>query len=158
MIGVLLLFAWLSFRDARRFRQSGRADQVTLQLPGRIKQEIHRLMRRTLAYRYLIPGAFGLGVLVTVLESVCTGQVYLPTLVLLTREEGPDSRWFGYLLLYNLMFIIPLLVLFAAAVRGVSTRTFLAWSRVNVVRGKILLGIFFLALAAIFIFLSGGRI
>lgn len=158
MIGILTLFALLSFRDARRFHRSGRADQITLQLPGRIKELIHRLMRRALRYRYLLPGAFGLAMLVTVLESVCTGQVYLPTLLLLTRECGAGSRWFGYLLLYNLMFIVPLLVLFAAAANGAATRTLLAWSKKNVVRGKILLGLFFLALAGLFITLSGGRI
>lgn len=106
-------------------------------------------MRNGLKFRYLLPGAFTVGVLVTVLESVCTGQVYLPTLVLMSREFGAGSRWFGYLLLYNLMFILPLLLLFLAAWRGTSMPVFLNWSRKNVVAGKTALGCLFLLLAAL---------
>lgn len=158
MLALLLLFAFLSFRDAWKFKRSGDSRLITLQLPERVKKIIHTVMRRGLKYRYLIPGAFVTGLLVTVLESVCTGQVYIPTLVLMTREYGAGSRWFGLLLLYNLMFIVPLLILFFAAWRGVSTSRFLAWSKANVVYSKISLGLFFLALAGFFLFMTGGRV
>ena len=144
-----LLFAFLSFRDAWRFRRSGRSGAVALQLPERIRNRIHAVMRSGLKFHYLLAGAFTVGVLVTVLESVCTGQVYLPTLVLMSREFGAGSRWFGYLLLYNLMFILPLLLLFLAAWRGTSMPVFLNWSRKNVVAGKTALGCLFLLLAAL---------
>ncbi len=153
MTGLLLVFAFLSFRDACRFRRSGRAEDVTLQLPDGIKSRIHTVMRRGLKLRYLLPGAFLIGVLVTVLESVCTGQVYVPTLVLMARE-GAGGRWIGLLLLYNLMFILPLLVLFAAACRGVTTPKFIEWSRKNVFRGKLALGGFFVLLAGLMAYLS----
>ena len=81
LIALLLLFALLSFRDAWRFRRSGKSSSVTLQLPEKVKNRIHAVMWSGLKFRYLLPGAFTVGVLVTVLESVCTGQVYLPTLV-----------------------------------------------------------------------------
>ena len=149
LIALLLLFALLSFRDAWRFRRSGKSSSVTLQLPEKVKNRIHAVMRSGLKFRYLLPGAFTGGVLVTVLESVCTGQVYLPTLVLMSREFGAGSRWFGYLLLYNLMFILPLLLLFLAAWRGTSMPVFLNWSRKNVVAGKTALGCLFLLLAAL---------
>ena len=61
----------------------------------------------------------------------------------------PWYRWFGYLLLYNLMFILPLLLLFLAAWRGTSMPVFLNWSRKNVVAGKTALGCLFLLLAAL---------
>ena len=149
LIALLLLFAFLSFRDAWRFRRSGKSGSVTLQLPEKVKNRIHTVMRNGLKVRYLLPGAFTVGVLVTVLESVCTGQVYLPTLVLMSREFGAGSRWFGYLLLYNLMFILPLLLLFLAAWRGTSMPVFLNWSKKNVVAGKTALGCLFLLLAAL---------
>ena len=152
LIAFLVLFAFLSFRDAWRFRRSGKSGSVTLQLPEKVKNKIHSVMRNSLKFRYLLLGAFSVGVLVTVLESICTGQVYLPTLVLMSREFGAGSRWFGYLLLYNLMFILPLLLLFLAAWRGITMPVFLKWSRRNVVAGKTALGCLFLLLAVLLLF------
>ncbi|MDD3118744.1 MAG: hypothetical protein PHQ27_06170 [Victivallales bacterium] len=149
LLGLLLGLAMVSFRDAWRYYRTRQAAAVMLQLPDRIKTGIHRLMRRGLRYRLLLPGIFGIGVAVTLLESVCTGQVYIPTLILLTREAGPTSRWFFYLLLYNLMFILPLIILFLALGFGASMTRLLRWSRRNVIIGKIFLGVLFLGLAAI---------
>jgi len=148
MVAILAGFAALSFADAWNYRRSQRADAVKLQLPDRVKTLIHRIMRYNLTYRRLLPGAFLTGILVTLLEAVCTGQVYLPTLVLLTREAGGPSVWMAYLLLYNLMFIVPLLILFGCFFWGVSIQALLRLSKRNVIISKMLLGMFFLLLAA----------
>ena len=87
-------------------------------------------------------------------ESICTGQVYVPTLVLMSKEFGLGSRWFGFLLLYNLMFILPLLVLFLAAWKGTTTPILLRWSKMNVIGGKIALGCFFIGMALLMIWLN----
>jgi hypothetical protein len=147
MAALLVGFAAFSFLDAWRFHQTGNPASVALQLPDRIKERIHRAMKASLRHGRLLPAVFVLGVLVTALESVCTGQVYVPTLTLLARAEGPASRWFVLLLLYNLMFILPLAVLFVLVWRGLGTPRLLAWSRRHVVPAKILLGLLFLALA-----------
>lgn len=147
--GVLLVFAFLSFRDAWTFRKTGNSRHITLQLPGKIKERIHSVMRAGLEMPHLLAGAFCIGAVVTVLESVCSGQVYVPTLAFMARETGLNSRWFLLLLLYNIMFILPLLFLFFAAWRGTTLAVFLDWSRRNVVKAKIALGIFFLLMAAI---------
>ncbi len=154
LIAVLLVFAFLSFRDAARYRRSGSPKDVTLQLPESIKRRIHRTMRNGLKYRYLLPGIFLVGILVTMLESVCSGQVYVPTLVLLSKEFGAGSRWFGFLLLYNFMFILPLLFIFLAAWHGATMPTLLNWSKANVVWSKNTLGCFFLLLAGLMAFLN----
>lgn len=149
MAALLLVLAALSFRDAFRFRKSGDAATISLQLPRRFKLMIHAVMRRGLGYRLLIPGAFLIGVAVTFLESVCTGQVYLPTLALLAKECPETVKWTSLILLYNAMFTIPLLFVFAVAYFGIKTSRLLAWSRGDVVPAKVLLGLLFLALAAL---------
>jgi hypothetical protein len=116
--------------------------------------KIHALLKKGLNYHFLIPGIFCIGILVTILESVCTGQVYIPTLVLLSREYGASSRWFGYLLLYNCAFIVPLLFLFAVAYFGIGKSRLLKWSRRQIVIGKILLGTFFILMALFMIWLK----
>lgn len=153
MVALLLVLAFLSFRDAFRYRKTGKADRVALRLPERIRKRIHEIIRRGLQSRYLLPGAFVTGMLVTVLESVCTGQIYVPTLALMVKESGAGGRWVWYLLLYNAMFLLPLLLLFAAAWRGTTTRIFLDWSRKNAVYGKIAAGCLLLLLAALILIL-----
>jgi len=145
MVAALIVFAVLSFADAFRFRASADNSKVMLQIPTKVKTRIHAVMRRGLSSRWLLTGVFGVGVLVTLLESVCTGQVYLPTLALMAKRSG--GVWIWWLLLYNLMFILPLLAVFALAYRGVNSMKWLAWSRRNVVWGKLLLGVLFAALA-----------
>ena len=153
MIIIILVFAAISFRDAFIFIKSGgQAGKVALQLPRKIKLLIHRMMRRGLSFKYLFTGAFFIGVAVTLLESVCTGQVYVPTLVLLSSEAGVFSKWFSLLLLYNLMFILPLIGVFTLMFNGISVLKAIKLTKVNFIAGKITLGLFFITLAVIMFF------
>ena len=98
----------------------------------------------------LAAGGLVVGTTVTALESVCTGQVYVPTLVLVAKEGGAASgRAWSYLLLYNAMFIVPLASVFTLTFFGLRTQTLLEWSKKNVVVSKVLLGIFFVAMAVL---------
>jgi len=148
MAAILIVLAALSFRDAWRYHHGGRPEDVSLQLPDKVKNLIHKLMRSGLKLHWLIPGAFTIGVAVTVLESVCTGQVYLPTLTLLAKETAESFRWGALILLYNVMFTLPLIFVFILTYFGVRTPRLLDWSKRNVVPSKILLALLFLVLAA----------
>lgn len=148
MAAVLLVLAGLSFRDAIRFRKTGRAGDVTLQLSTGMKKRIHAVMRRGLGSTHLLLGGLLIGTVVTAIESVCTGQVYVPTLVLILKERAfSEHRAWLLLLLYNVLFILPLVTVFIAVYFGLRTETLLAWSRRNIVRSKVLLGLFFVLMA-----------
>jgi hypothetical protein len=148
MVVVLLVLAILSFRDAIRFRKTGRAADVTLQLSTGMKKRIHDVMRRGLGSAGIIWGGLLIGCAVTVLESVCTGQVYVPTLVLILKDSAfSESRAWLLLLLYNALFVLPLVIVFVAVYFGLRTETLLAWNRRNVVSSKLLLGLFFVLTA-----------
>lgn len=153
MVLILGLFAILSFRDAWLFKRTGKAESVALQLPEGLKKSVHLVIKRGLSYKSLMIGSFIIGIIVTVFESVCTGQVYVPTLALLTKTSSGLSKWMFYLILYNIMFIIPLVLVFIAVYRGVSTHALIHWSKKNVIFSKILLGIFFIALAMLILFI-----
>jgi cytochrome c biogenesis protein CcdA len=58
--------------------------------------------------------SFVTGLLVSILEAVCTGQVYLPTIAYVLKRTHLWVEALGYLLLYNIMFIAPLFVVFFA--------------------------------------------
>jgi cytochrome c biogenesis protein CcdA len=148
MTAVLLGLAFLSFRDAWRFGRSRDAHDIQLQLSTGMKKRIHRVMRRGLKPGHLIFGGLFIGASVTALESVCTGQVYVPTLVLILKDSAfSASRAWLYLLAYNLMFMVPLVLIFIAVYRGIQTETLLRWSQKNVVLSKTLLGLFFVLMA-----------
>ena len=149
MVAVLTLFAFLSFRDAWRFRKRHDPHEVTLQLPRRIKLLIHRVLHSGLEARHLAMGSIAAGVMVTALESVCTGQVYVPALVLMV--ESGEERWRAarLLLVYNALFISPLVIAFILTYRGLKTASLLAWSREHVVSSKVLLGALFVLMAAL---------
>jgi len=152
MVAVLIVLAVLSFRDAVRFRKSRDAHDVTLQLSDGMKKRIHGVMRRGLGTGHLILGGLFIGAAVTALESVCTGQVYVPTLVLILKDNAAQVRAWALLLLYNLLFIVPLVVVFIAVYCGLCTETLLDWSRKNVVVSKLCLGVFFVLMAVLILF------
>jgi thiol-disulfide isomerase/thioredoxin len=149
MLGILAVLAFLSFRDAYRFKVGGNPDAITLQLPKGVKARAHKIMREGLKARSLIVGGVTIGVLVTGLETVCTGQVLVPTLVVVIRESGQPARELLYLLLYNAMFILPLVVIFILTYYGLTTEALMAWSKKNVVFSKVLLGFFFVAMGVL---------
>jgi hypothetical protein len=57
--------------------------------------------------------------IVSVLELACTGQVYLPTISFVVGIPEMRASAIAYLVMYNLVFILPLLVgACAGRVRG----------------------------------------
>jgi hypothetical protein len=150
IMGVLLaVLALYSFRDAWRFAHSGRAADVTLRMPDKLRQRVHGLLRRRITPGGLFGSGFVASVLVTLLESVCTGQVYGPTLMAVARDPNLRAHGLGLLAVYNLAFLVPVLLVMIAAWRGTTSLTLAEWSRRNAVWGKVLLGLFFLALGIV---------
>jgi len=83
----------------------------------------HKVIRTRLTTGGLEVGSLSVGFLVSTLESLCTGEVYLPTSVFMTRAPGMQSAAIGYLLLYNVRFIVPLLAILAMTYFGVGSET-----------------------------------
>lgn len=78
---------------------------IKLRIPGSAHAKMAELMERA-----SIPTAFSLGVLVGLCEFPCTGGPYLMILGLL-HDQVTYFTGVGYLLLYNLIFILPLVIM-----------------------------------------------
>ena len=137
----------LSLRDLIQYWRTGVTRDQLLQLPTSTKRRIHGVMKRGLKTNNLLFGAIGIGVLITLFEAACTGQVYLPTIVLMLKDPVLQGNALLYLLLYNLLFILPLVIVFILTYAGVSSGTFAAWSKKNYGMTRLLLTLLFLALA-----------
>lgn len=144
--GALALVAsFLSFRDAFRAR-SGRLGEMTLQLPGFLKERIRSVVRTGARARNFVVAAFVSGILISLLELACTGQVYAPIIYQIQRGNLDAVLW---LVLYNLAFIAPLVVIFLLAYGGLRSETLIDFQRKHTAAVKIALGILFLVLALV---------
>lgn len=140
--------AVFSFRDALLARQ-GRLKDMTLQLPESVKKRIRSTIREgTRQTRYVI-AAFVTGVIISLLELACTGQVYAP--IIYAVQRGTDNA-VAWLLLYNLAFIAPLVVIFALAFCGMGSDVLIEFQRKRTALVKFLLGLLFLALFLFLVF------
>jgi len=82
-----------------------------------------------------IPGAIVLGFLVSMFELPCTGGVYLAILALMA-DTMTKVKATLYLLLYNVMFTVPLVVILALVLRGMKAEQIESWrqSRKNLMK------------------------
>lgn len=108
VLGILSLY---DYYVARR----GQTAKMLLQLPLGIKQRIHKSIKEKTGSGGIIIGSLVAGFLISFLEFGCTGQVYLPTITFIISQHGLSAQPVLYLLVYNLMFILPLAVIALAA-------------------------------------------
>lgn len=139
----------ISIIDALRFKKSGDAKEITLQLPKSVKLRIHKIITENMRGKRLIIGTIITGFLVTLLEAVCTGQVYLPTIVLMSQSSDGSMKLIGwlYLLMYNFIFVVPLLAVMVAAYYGMKWTDLSKLMQKHMTLVKLLLGIVMIALA-----------
>ena len=144
----LFVLAALSVRDAFRYRKAKVPSVITLQLPDRVKKLIRAVAEASWGGPTVVVAGLGCGFLVTLLDSLCTGQVYVPVLALISREPGA-WRSFALLALYNLAFIAPLVAVFMLAAKGADSERMSRWSKRNVFPSKIALGVIFAILGVL---------
>ncbi|HEB10154.1 MAG TPA: DUF1573 domain-containing protein [Spirochaetales bacterium] len=147
LIGALLLLSGLSLYDYFIVR-SGKSSEVVLQLPRFFKLKIHGTIRKRVRTTALIGSSLMLGVLVSIFELACTGQVYFPVIVYLVRL-GNDPRAYLYLLLYNSSFIVPLLLVFLLIYFGINSGVIVSFFQRSIKLVKLGLAFLFLTLSVI---------
>ncbi len=148
MAALALVAAFFSFRDAARAR-AGHIDEMTLQLPGFLKSRIRGVIRTGARARRFVIAAFLAGIAISFLELACTGQIYVPIIYQIQKGHLDAVAW---LVLYNLAFILPLVVIFLLAWAGLRSESLIDFQKRHTTAVKIGLGLVFLALAALILF------
>lgn len=105
-----------------------------LKAPGRTAE-----LARAAARRGTVPALFAGGVLIGLCTVPCSGAVYLGVLSLLSLQADRVNGY-GYLLLYNLVFVLPLVAILAAATARPTLRWATAWNRLHGSRVRLVLG------------------
>jgi len=142
----------ISFYDYLQFR-GGHLEKMKLQLPMALKKKIHGIIRiQTRSPKAGFLGTFALGFIIAATEVVCTGQVYLPTIGYIMTVPELRVNAFLNLILYNIMFIIPLVGVFVAAFFGVTSERMAFATKKHTGTVKLLTALLFIGLG-VFLFL-----
>jgi len=154
-----ILLGIFAIYDFIKFKKTGSTEELILQLPKPVKERIHRVVgffyRKSIqekqknlnpALSRLVASAFITGFLVSLLEAICTGQVYLPTIAFVLKASPLKLQALGYLLLYNIMFIVPLIVIFVLALMGTTSSQFSAFLKKHLGLIKIFMAVLFFSL------------
>lgn len=113
-----LIVVGLGMLELKEFFWYGKG--VSLEIAPRFKKKINQM-----AGSISVVGMIGLGGFVAVVELPCTGGPYLAITALLARKF--DLMAFGYLILYNLIFVLPLFIILLMIYFGFSTRALKKW-------------------------------
>ncbi len=84
------------------------------ELGSRLSAHMDMARMRSLISRMSVPALFGAGVLVGLCTVPCAGSVYLAVLALLSTQ-ATVLEGVGYLVLYNVVFVAPLVIILALA-------------------------------------------
>jgi cytochrome c biogenesis protein CcdA/glutaredoxin len=114
--GVAVIIGLVTIRDAF----SG-DEGAMLAIPGSRKATVEAYVRKG-----SLPAAFILGILVGMFELPCTGGIYLAILSLLSHQ-GTMTAGLPYLLIYNVFFIIPLILILVIVSFGLPPERLNSW-------------------------------
>lgn len=113
MIAFTLCFALLNLLDFFSAKAE-HYEKMHLQLPKKLKQWNQKLMRwgeKFASSKWCIVVMAGIGMAVSTGEFLCTGQIYLSSIVVLVQKNTAGYLPLLLLFVYSLAFVIPLLIL-----------------------------------------------
>ncbi len=148
IVGILVIV--LGFLEIKDFFWYGKG--LTLQIPARRAEQIKKMMKKV-----SIPGAIILGVFVAAVELPCTGGPYLAMTTLLA-QIGFSWAVFWLLVLYNFIFVLPLIVILSLVYFGVSAESIKKWKNQQKKWMRLFIGLIMIALGIVLILWANGTI
>ena len=149
-----LILGMVSLFDYLQFKKKGTTKDAKLQLPSFLKNMIHSAIRKNVRLSNYILMAAVTGFIVSLLELACTGQVYLPTIMFISTIPELKANALFYLFFYNLMFVVPLVLVFSFTYWGTTSTQWATLTQKNFGKIKIAMTLLFFGLAGL-LFYSG---
>jgi len=141
LAGVIVLFGLMNIKDA--FKEG----KAMLAIPDGAKPLIHSWV-----YKASIPAAIVLGIIVASVELPCTGGMYLAILALLANSATQSSA-FWYLVYYNLIFVLPLILITLLFIFGLEANQLQQWLEMHKKKARLVIGIVLIIIGIILIVL-----
>ena len=147
LVGTVIIFAGLvEFKDFFWYGQG-----FSLAIGPEMAKKIHGY-----AQNLSVPGVMFLGAFVSGVELPCTGAPYLAILQVLRGSF--DATALALLLLYNFVFVLPLLVILLLAVGGMKITELKMWKERNRPYMRLAAGLLLFFLGWLLIFIANGTI
>jgi cytochrome c biogenesis protein CcdA/thiol-disulfide isomerase/thioredoxin len=146
-----LVLAVAALYDLYKIRK-GKHEEMALKLPDFLQRRVRRAIREGAGVRNYVWAAAVTGAIVSLLELACTGQVYLPTIIFVTGVPELRANALLYLVLYNLMFIVPLVVIFLLVYYGTTSLQLAGFMRRHAALVKAVTVVFFAGLGCWLLF------
>src|SRR3989338_3307758 len=146
-VGILIISAGIL--EIKDFFWYGKWFSLTI--PGRFVEKIHLLSNRP-----TVPGVIFLGAFVSAVELPCTGAPYLAIITMLSQYF--DFTALMMLVLYNIIFVSPLIVILLLVASGKKLYDVKKWKEDNRGAMRLFIGIMLVAMGWLLILISNGTI
>ena len=147
-VGALVIFAGIL--EVKDFFWYGKG--MSLQIPKKYADKIHDWSTTNKS----VWGVMMLGAFVAAVELPCTGAPYLAILTILRIDF---TIWaFGLMVLYNLIFVLPLIIILIMVATGTKISTVCKWKEESKGNMRLAMGLMFVALGWILILIANGTI
>ncbi len=127
------------------------AQGITLAIPANRAKQIHEMTKKI-----TLPGVIILGAFVAGVELPCTGAPYLAILLLLSQNFNFAA--FLMLILYNLIFVLPLIVILLMVHFGFKIQHIKRWKQNNRKYMRLATGVILILLGWLLILIANGTI
>jgi len=146
ILGFFSLYDFVAIRKEKK---------VVLQLPKFLKKRRGRVIKRItedkkIALLALI--AFISGFLISAIEFACTGQILLPIIAVIKSSTASKTLALIYLIIYNIMFILPLLFILALFYFGYSSKAMAGAQKKSYAYVKLFIGIFLIIIGSYMVY------
>ena len=116
---------------------------IKLHMPAFAGARTHQLIKQA-----TIPATIGAGILVGLCTFPCSGGIYVAVITLLNAET--TLAWgIGYLALYNVLFVLPLIAILLAAGNRVTAKAWATWERQHALDIRLWYGVAMVGLGAV---------
>lgn len=147
IVGSLIIIAGLI--EIKDFFWYGKG--ITLAIPPERAKQIHEMTKKI-----TLPGVIFLGIFVAGVELPCTGAPYLAILLLLSQNFNFTA--FLMLILYNIIFVLPLIVILMMVYFGFKIQKIKRWKQSNRTYMRLATGITLILLGWLLILIANGII
>ncbi len=124
---------------------------ISLSIPAERAKQIKKMLENISVWGVIVLGAF-----VAAVELPCTGGPYLAIILLLSQNFNFTA--FLLLVFYNIIFVMPLVLILAAVMLGTKVTALAKWKQASRAHMRLAIGVILIILGWLLILIANGTI